>query len=156
VEGVRKVENAAGMSVFDWLLGAWTFSREVPGYASIMGEARVTAEGEDGARYQEAATVSLVGGETLRAAQCYRYRRLAQPLNGFEVLFCETAELFERLDFRDREGALRARAQFSCGADLYESEYVADGRDRLIVEHAVRGPRKNYRVRTIYSRRTNS
>jgi hypothetical protein len=148
------VKAAKGASVFDWLLGPWTFSREIPGYASVRGEASVTPEGENGARYEETATVSLVRGGTLQAKQCYLYRRLGLAVNGFEVRFCETGELFERLEFREEAGGgLRAQARFLCGDDVYESEYAVDAAGRLLVEHVVRGPRKDYRVRTIYSRR---
>ena len=148
------VTRLEGASMFAWMLGSWTFSREISGYASVRGEASVTPEGEDAARYEETAWVSLVRGGTLKARQCYLYRRLALPVHGFEVRFCETEELFERLEFREEAGGvLRARARFLCGDDVYESEYAVDAEGRLLVEHAVRGPRKDYRVRTTYERK---
>jgi hypothetical protein len=143
---------AEAASVFDWLLGSWTFLREIPGYASVRGEAWIKAERLNAARYSEKAIVSLTRGGTLHATQCYQYRRLDPCANGIEVRFCETGELFERLDFREEAGGLRAQAQFLCGADVYESEYVVEGSDCLVVEHMVHGPRKDYRVRTIYRR----
>lgn len=150
------MRDAAG-GVFDWFLGEWTFVREIPGYASVRGEARVIATGDDAARYEETAVVSLVQGGTLRATQCYLYRRLARPVNGFEVFFCgageETGEFFERLEFQERpDGGLEARARFLCAADVYESVFVVEAEGRLLVEHRVRGPRKDYRVETVYSR----
>lgn len=148
---------AAAADVFDWLLGQWTFVREIPGYANVRGEARVTPTGEGEARYEETAVVSLVRGGThsgtLRATQCYQFRRLPAPVNGIDVLFCQTGELFERLIFDESsEDRLEARARFLCAADVYESAFAIDRVGRLHVEHVVRGPKKNYRVETIYSR----
>jgi hypothetical protein len=142
----------AAVSVFDWLQGEWAFSREVPGYASIRGEARVTPAGDHAARYEETGLVSLVAGGTLRAKQCYAYHRLASPLNGFEVRFCETGEFFERLEFRAmKDGSLEARSRYVCAADVYESTFTVRG-ERLQVEHVVKGPKKDYRVTTVYRR----
>jgi len=140
------------VSVFDWLEGEWAFSREVPGYASVRGEARIASAGEDVARYEETALVSLAAGGTLRATQCYIHQRLPLPANGIEVRFCETGDLFERLEFRLlADGALEARARYVCASDVYESIFVVR-RDRLYVEHKVSGPRKDYRVETVYRR----
>lgn len=145
----------AAVSVFDWLPGEWTFVREIPGYARVRGEARVTLAGADGeARYEETAEVSLVQGGRLRATQCYVFRRLAAPANGIEVRFCDTGELFERLEFSERaDGGLEARARFVCAADVYESLFAVGQDERLHVEHVVRGPRKDYVVRTAYERK---
>lgn len=157
-----RIKKAAGESVFDWLVGEWVFEREVPGYASVRGEARVMAAADGEARYEETAIVSLAqGGTRMRATQCYWFRRLAGPVNGIEVRFCDTGELFERLEFRERaDGGLEARARFLCADDVYESAFVVgpveDGEERLRVEHVVRGPRKDYTVRTTYARSASS
>jgi hypothetical protein len=74
------------------------------------------------------------------------------PANGIEVRFCDTGELFERLEFQKREdGALEARARFECAGDVYDSTFVVRG-ERLHAEHVVRGLRKDYRVQTTYRR----
>ena len=139
--------------VFDLLLGDWTFTREIPGYASATGEARISLEDENRARYQETALVSLVEGSSLDGTQCYLYRRLPPPANGLQILFCDSGQLFEQLEFEEQEnGALEARARCLCAADEYVSEYRLDRRQRLYVRHVVRGPRKNYQVETLYQR----
>lgn len=140
-------------SVFDWLLGKWTFVREIPRYATVRGEARIAVVTDGTARYEENALVTLVEGGTLRATQCYLFHRLPPPVNGIEVRFCGTNELFERLEFHQRHGGgLEARAHFLCAADTYESLFAAGPQNRLHVEHIVLGPRKNYRIATTYSR----
>ncbi len=140
-------------SVFDRLLGLWIFVREIPGYASATGEARITPEGDGSARYEETALVSLVQGGTLHATRCYFYRRLPRPANGLQILFCDTQQLFHELEFQQRDdGTLEAHARFLCAADEYVSEYTLDSQQRLRVQHTVRGPRKNYQVETLYER----
>jgi hypothetical protein len=137
--------------IFERLQGEWTFVREVPGKATMTGRARIAPTGEGQARYDETARVRLTDGSTLTGSRSYRYRRLPAPANGFDVLFAETGELFERLDFRSApDGSLRADAEHFCASDRYVSHFTLDARDHLAVEHTVTGPSKNYVVRTAY------
>jgi hypothetical protein len=143
----------AGPDVLDRLQGEWTFAREVPGKATMTGRARIASTGEGRARYDETARVRLADGSTLTGSRSYVYRRLPAPANGFDVLFAETGELFERLDFRSApDGSLRADAEHNCPPDHYVSIFTLDAQDRLAVEHTVTGPQKNYVVRTAYRR----
>lgn len=139
--------------VLDRLQGEWTFVREVPGKATMTGRAHIAPTGEGRARYDETARVRLADGKTLTGSQSYRYRRLSAPTNGFDVLFAETEELFERLEFRPApDGSLQAEAEHHCPPDRYVSKFTLDSQDRLEVEHKVNGPHKNYVVRTSYRR----
>jgi len=139
--------------VLDRLQGEWKFVREVPGKATMTGRAHIAATSADRARYDETAHVRLTDGTRLTGSQSYRYKRLPAPANGFEVLFADTGELFERLDFQSEpDGSLRADAEHLCGSDRYVSRFVLDAHDRLHVEHTVTGPGKNYVVRTVYRR----
>jgi len=139
--------------ILDRLKGEWKFVREVPGKATMMGRAHIAPTSADRARYDETARVRLADGTTLTGSQSYRYRRLPPPANGFEVLFAETGELFERLDFRSEpDGSLHAHAEHFCQPDRYVSQFILDALDQLTVEHAVTGPNKNYVVRTVYRR----
>lgn len=140
-------------SVFDRLLGEWSLVREVPGKATMTGRARILPTGEGHARYDESARVLLADGETLTGSQSYRYRRLPPPANGFDVLFADDEELFERLDFHlSPDGSLRADAEHHCAPDHYVSRFTLDREDCLFVEHQVKGPHKDYVVRTTYRR----
>ena len=139
--------------IFDRLQGEWTFVREVPGKATMTGRARIASTGEGWASYDESARVRLTDGSTLSGSQSYRYRRLPAPANGFDVLFADTGELFERLDFRSAsDGSLQADAEHLCPPDRYLSRFTLDREDRLAVEHTVTGPKKDYVVRTSYRR----
>jgi Family of unknown function (DUF6314) len=139
--------------IFERLLGEWSFVREVPDKATMTGHARILATAEGRARYDETARVRLADGTTLTGSQSYYYRQLPPPANGFDVLFAENEELFERLNFHlSTDGSLRAEAEHHCPPDRYVSQFTLDRDDRLFVEHAVQGPHKNYVVRTVYRR----
>jgi hypothetical protein len=119
----------------------------------MTGRARIAPTGEGWARYDETARVRLADGSTLTGSQSYRYRRLPALANGFDVLFADTGELFERLDFRSApDGSQRADAEHDCAPDRYVSHFTLDREDRLSVEHTVTGPNKDYVVRTTYRR----
>ncbi len=141
------------IGVFDRLLGEWKFVREVPGKATMSGRARIVPTSEGWARYEETARVRLADGTTMSGSQSYLYRRLPASANGFDVLFAESGELFERLQFREApDGSFHAEAERLCSDDRYVSKFSLDANDLLAVEHTVTGPGKNYVVRTAYRR----
>jgi hypothetical protein len=143
--------------LLQWLLGAWTLSREAPGQASMQGHASFLQTAKDVAEYRETVSVQLVNhDETLHAQQRYEYRQIEE---GLAVYFAspspEAGELFHILRFTANRGALHARAQHVCRDDLYISEYIlpVDRRvDRFSVRHDVEGPRKRYSLLSAYIR----
>jgi hypothetical protein len=145
--------NDRRSSVFERLLGDWTLAREISGYATATGVARVFLIDAQTARYEEAVRISLAQGETLSGTQCYLFRREPEAPAKMRILFCSTAELFQSLAFQERGGIWQASARFVCGADQYDSEYILDLQSWQ-VRHAVRGPRKDYRIETVYRRAT--
>lgn len=139
--------------MFDLLLGTWTFVREVSHQASMAGRATIVLVEEGTALYQEAAQVTLANGQTLNGQQRYLYQRSPRPVNGFDILFDRTQQLFQSLKFSSSgNGRLTARASHLCKADSYFSEYALDKEDCFHVQHTVRGPQKDYVVRTTYLR----
>lgn len=149
--------DTASSGVFDRLIGEWKFVREVPGKATMTGRARIVPTSEGWARYEETARVRLADGTTMSGSQSYLYRRLPPSANGFDVLFAESGELFERLEFREApDGSFRAQAERLCNDDRYVSKFALDSSDLLSVEHTVTGPGKNYVVRTAYRRSSRS
>ncbi len=50
------------------------------------------------------------------------------------------------------DGTLRADAEHHCPPDHYVSRFTLDRDDRLMVQHKVQGPSKDYVVRTTYRR----
>jgi hypothetical protein len=101
------------------------------------------------ALYHERGELRLMDGTVLWAGQRYLYERIG---DGFGVLFCETGMEFQRVKLEPGEdGAWVGSGEHLCGADHYRTEYrFGDG--RLVVRHTVRGPRKDYVIRTVYAR----
>ncbi|NYF81156.1 DUF6314 family protein [Granulicella arctica] len=141
---------AAG-AVFGWLVGEWSFVREIPGQASMTGRATVSPMDMSTALYEEWAEVRLAGGEILHGEQRYLYRKREA---GLAVLFAETLALFHELEFHvEVDGCLRAVARHACSDDVYMSEYRIGEDESFAVRHEVRGPRKDYVIHTQYRRR---
>jgi uncharacterized protein DUF6314 len=108
------------------------------------------------AEYEETARVALVNGTVFNGTRRYLYRRPERP-DGLQILFYETGELFLSLEFHDKgDGRWHASANHLCKADLYHSKYGLYGENHFHVQHEVSGPRKNYIVRSIYSRAARS
>jgi hypothetical protein len=142
--------GADGGGMFERLLGRWSFVREISGQGAMTGTA--TFEGVDAncAVYRESGELRLNGGERLRAQQRYVY---AKEEDGFTVYFHDTGELFQRVLFTAGEGdGSKGSASHLCKADVYDSEYCLRGDGSFLVRHAVRGPRKDYVIRTVYRR----
>jgi Family of unknown function (DUF6314) len=134
--------------VFDLILGEWSFVREVPGQASMTGQATVCLQEDGTALYRETARIVLVGGEILHGEQRYLYRKTG---DGFAVFFHDTRGLFHDLKFSVHgDGCLKASASHDCNADLYLSEYELRSDGSFFTQHTVRGPRKNYVLQTVY------
>jgi hypothetical protein len=147
---LASVAEADGGGMFERLLGRWSFVREISGHGSMTGLA--TFEGVDAnyAVYRESGELRLQGGETLRAEQRYVYAKVE---DGFAVYFHDTGELFQCVEFNAVEGDVwKGSASHLCKADVYDSEYCFHGEGTFLVRHAVRGPRKDYVIRTVYRR----
>ena len=100
--------------------------------------------------YRESGELRLSSGALLRGEQRYIYGAIA---GGFEVRFHDTGALFERVVLAEAEdGGWVGQAEHLCAADSYVSEYRFRGDGTFEVEHAVRGPRKDYVIRTVYVR----
>ena len=137
-------------AIFDWLLGDWTFTRVVTNQARITGRASLEQTTSDTALYSESAEVHLTTGEILHAKQRYLYRKTP---TGVEILFPETAALFQSLNFsRDPLGTLIAQSQHNCAPDTYQSSYTISSDGILEVRHLIAGPRKGHAIQTTYTR----
>jgi hypothetical protein len=143
--------NAFGtLDFFEMLLGRWNFAREISGHGSMTVTAVFEAVSQGRAEYFEFGELTLRNGERLRAERRYVYEAMD---GGFMVRFHETGEIFERAVFVEQEhGGWKASANHLCDKDLYESEYRFPMDGTFAVRHAVRGPKKDYLIRTIYHR----
>jgi Family of unknown function (DUF6314) len=137
------------MGVFEELLGEWSLEREIPGRGSMKGRARFTLLDGETALYEESGELCLEGGQTLHSRQSYVYEKRD---DGFAVRFADTRELFHVMRFVASGDDLVAEASHVCLNDLYLSGYTVRADGSFDVWHHVRGPQKDYSIRTMYRR----
>ncbi|WP_213805836.1 DUF6314 family protein [Granulicella sp. dw_53] len=135
--------------VLERLLGRWAFEREISGHGSMVGFAVFEVDGNRVA-YRESGEVKLLDGQRVRGEQKYLYESMQ---NGFAVYFHDTGLLFHQVGLTAGEdGVWQGNAHHDCKDDVYDSEYVF-GRDGTFeVQHQVRGPKKDYVIKTVYRR----
>ena len=135
--------------MFEGLLGEWSLERQIPGRGSMKGRARFTLLDAGSALYEESGELCLEGGQTLHSRQSYVYEKRQ---DGFAVRFADTRELFHVMRFVASGDDLVAEARHLCVNDLYVSGYTVRADGSFEVRHQVRGPQKNYVIRTLYQR----
>ena len=135
--------------VFEGLLGEWSLEREIPGRGCMKGRARFTLLDAGTALYEESGELCLEGGQTLHSRQSYVYEKRD---DGFAVRFADTRELFHVVRFVVSGDDLVGEASHVCLNDLYISAYTVHSDGSFEVRHEVRGPQKDYVIRTLYHR----
>ena len=126
--------------------GEWVIARDiedrlggVPG--RFDGVARFTVE-PWGLAYAEGGELRLGGGAALRATRRYRW-----ILGGEGVdVFYSDGRYFHAFHWE------AAEAEHLCGDDLYRVRYGFGDWPEWVAEWDVRGPRKDYRMRSTYRR----
>lgn len=126
-----------------WRLDRHIDDRRAGGVAAFAGEALFRPDGS-GLRCEEAGLLRINGVET-RASRVYLWRFPAPER--VEVLF-EDGRFFHAFDPRDPAPG----ASHDCPPDFYEVTYRFDGPDRWRSVWRVRGPRKDYRMESVFSR----
>ena len=135
--------------MFEGLLGEWSLERQIPGRGSMKGRVRFTLLDGETALYEESGELRLEGGQMLHSRQSYVYEKME---DGFAVRFADTRELFHVMRFVASGDDLVAEARHLCVNDLYLSGYTIRADGNFEVWHQVRGPRKDYLIRTVYRR----
>jgi len=135
--------------VFEGLLGEWSLEREISGRGCMKGFARFTRLDGETALYEESGELCLEGGQTLHSRQSYVYEKRD---DGFAVRFADTRELFHVMRFVTSGDDLVGEARHVCVNDLYLSGYMVRSDGSFEVRHEVRGPQKDYVIRTVYRR----
>lgn len=134
-------------SCIQGLTGTWRFTRTIDNGARMEGIALFTPREEGWLHYREDGTMRLPGGQSFEAYRSYLYAPMA---GGFAVYFDEDPpRLFHEILLGD---GLTGHAPHQCAADLYESAYRFSKDGSFTVVHAVSGPKKGYRMETIYRR----
>lgn len=137
-------------AVFDRLEGRWRLDRSIAGQATMQGQAAFGRVGADRLHYREQGRVVLASGQAFDGHRDYLFER---GEDGFSVLFAEEPpRLFHRIVLARTADAIEGAAGHLCAADQYDSRYrfLEDG--AFVIEHRVRGPRKDYLSRTVFTR----
>jgi hypothetical protein len=138
-------------TVFERLEGAWDLDRTIEGNATMTGIAGFTRMETGQLKYREEGRIRLPDGQAFDGHREYVYER--SP-DGFSVFFAEAPlRLFHGIAIVREGDALVGSAGHLCAADQYDSTYrfLADG--AFVIEHLVKGPRKDYLSRTAFTRR---
>lgn len=142
----------AADDVFDRLEGAWALARSIEGKASMSGTAAFIRQPSGLLKYREEGRIRLEDGKEFDGHREYFYER--SP-GGFTVLFAETPmRVFHGIAIVREGDALIGAANHLCIADNYDSRYAFHADGSFVVEHTVKGPRKDYLSRTVFTRRT--
>jgi len=136
--------------VFDRLAGAWRLDREIPGSAWMRGSATFRRLSDGRLEYAEQGRVRLPDGSVFDGSRRYGFERAD---GGFAVYFAPgPPRLFHRIEIVDDGAELVGTASHLCAADTYHSRYAFRPDGSFLVEHVVRGPRKDYVSRTVFTR----
>lgn len=139
--------DPSGLAALD---GAWRFDRRIDDLASMSGTAVFAADEPGRLTYREAGQLRLADGQSFQAERRYLFRARA---DGFAVFFAEAPpRLFHDVVLTERQRIWSGEATHLCGADEYRSRYEFRPDGTFSIHHAVRGPRKSYRMETSYRR----
>jgi hypothetical protein len=133
------------------LTGSWVFGRSIDNGAAMSGTAMIAVRSARQFEYHEKGQLRLADGREIEGERRYLFERCD---GGFNVLFAERPpRLFHRVALIPTGSSLTGEAAHLCGEDRYESRFRFDVDDSFTIEHAVTGPRKRYRIKTLYTRR---
>ena len=133
---------------FDDFLGEWLISRQIdsssPGQSGEFVGRAVFDPSPFGFHYRETGQLTTDSGHEMRAERRYHWHRRGQ---GAEVRFADD-RTFHVVDLT----AQQPTATHDCPPDWYEGAYDFRHWPRWTVRWQVRGPRKDYRMLSSYSR----
>jgi hypothetical protein len=132
------------------LVGSWSLRRSIDNGAAMTGTATFIGRADGWFDYAEHGRLTLADGQSLDAVRRYVFE---EADDGFAVWFVEAPpRLFHRVVLRRAGTSLVGAAAHCCGDDRYDSRYEFPADGSFVIDHAVRGPRKRYVMRTRYTR----
>ena len=117
---------------------------------SMSGTASITHHNCGRFAYYERGRLRLAHGQEIDGERRYLFDECD---GGFDVLFAESPpRLFHRVALTETGSVLTGEATHLFGEDRYDSRYRFDADGSFTIEHAVIGPRKRYKIETLYTR----
>lgn len=147
--------NSLNKEVFRFLEGRWDVERRFEGsyQGSFTGEASFVPSPDEASTsmYNEQGELTDGEGQQFAAKQSYLYRLAGEKL---EVLKKEESEwmVMHELDFQKDGSSATASHVHLCGQDHYAGTFKVDFSGGWEVAYTVNGQKKDYRIRSVYSR----
>jgi|HubBroStandDraft_6_1064221.scaffolds.fasta_scaffold209496_2 hypothetical protein len=139
------------MILLGLLTGSWLLRRSIDNGVSMSWTATIISHDSGRFAYHEHGRLRLADGQEIDGERRYLFEECD---GGFNVLFAESPpRLFHRVALIPTGSSLTGEAAHLCGDDRYDSRYRFDADGSFTIEHAVMGPRKRYRIETLYTRR---
>ncbi|MEC8133217.1 MAG: DUF6314 family protein [Bacteroidota bacterium] len=140
-------------SILKELIGSWSYEREFDNGSSGSGFACFERTNSNKLEYSETGTLNLTTATVLKSKRKYYF--IANK-NKLEIYFFENPKtLFQSFELKSKGNTLIGKANHQCGSDHYASEYIFKSDGRFKITHEVRGPKKKYSSKTIYSKINN-
>ena len=140
-------------SILKELIGSWSYEREFDNGSSGSGRACFERTNSNKLEYSEIGTLNLTTAAILKSKRKYYF--IANK-NKLEIYFFENPKtLFQSFELKSKGNTLIGKANHQCGSDHYASEYIFKSDGRFEITHEVRGPKKKYISKTIYSKINN-
>ena len=137
-------------SILKELIGSWSYEREFDNGSFGRGFACFERTNSNKLKYSETGTLNLTTAAVLKSKRKYYF--IANK-NKLEIYFFENPKtLFQSFELKSKGNTLIGKANHQCGSDHYASEYIFKSNGRFKITHEVRGPKKKYSSKTIYSK----
>lgn len=139
--------------VFSDLSGEWQFSREIDDHTRFLGKAifKVLNGFANTLHYREEAQITSEAGKQQQSYREYLYKLVND--NTIDVYFYSDNKIqghFIKLQFDNNQNSVSA--SHVCKQDIYTMEYFFGIDNEFRIQCRVKGPKKNFKINTIFER----
>lgn len=147
---MEKIHKPIIDNLFLFFAGEWSLSREIDPHGSFEGSAMFTQIDDNTLQYEEQGVLQLKEGYTLDdVTKRYLYKFEDEVLVIYFDDGPDKGKLFHRLEF-DEQGL--ALATHDCPPDVYQAKMHLKSSDAFEIIYDVKGPRKNYKITSLYKK----
>lgn len=144
------MKNHSGFDkYFEGLAGSWVLKREISSGETVDGRVEFLADEEGGFLVDEAGQMRLPNGHSVSAKRRWRWY---YNLSSLLVYFDENPlRLYHDVKISANDDHWLGDAEHLCHPDTYCGAYQFFD-DQIVITQDVLGPKKDYRIRSIYCR----
>jgi hypothetical protein len=135
--------------IFCSLEGTWKLSRIIPNQGSVEGVAHFKKDPSypDILFYREEGVFTFSDGNQYAISQEYEYRYSKEKISVYFVR--DRDRLLHYLEFTEPN---KASGMHLCGCDIYFATYEFKLPSEFELMYDVQGPKKNYRIQTVFEK----